>query len=119
MGRVQTPKQANLVPKVVVDEMPKLPDDIAVDKPVPGQGGLNGRIFFKQADTKNDHAQWNESSDKSIGHINQEINFVDLSLGLLMGQAQDKFKNKQQRDNGNNKGTYAVLGGEGTEFTCL
>jgi|TARA_Y100000294_G_scaffold85125_1_gene79777 hypothetical protein len=81
--------------EVVVDEMPELPNNVTVDKPIPSHFRLKGCIFLEHADTNDYHAYRYKSSDKSVENIDQKSNLVDFGIGLFENQAQDRLKNKK------------------------
>jgi hypothetical protein len=69
--------------------------------------------LLEQANAKGNHGNGNKSPYKPIEDVNQKIYLVDLGLGFFIDQSQNKFKNKQKRDNGIDQGNNTIIGREG------
>jgi len=42
---MQAPEQSHLMGEIVIDEVSKLPDNITIDEPVPGEGNRQERVW--------------------------------------------------------------------------
>ena len=76
----------------MIDKMTKFPDNISVDKPVPGEGCFEDGMFFKKSDTKYDGRNGDKSSNKGIQHIGKERNFIIDSLEFSEHQSHYNLK---------------------------
>jgi hypothetical protein len=70
MGRMKTPKQSDLMSPIMVKEMTKLPDDISINKPVPGKFSMENSIGFQQSYDKNNHGNGYKSTNHAVKNIN-------------------------------------------------
>ena len=78
--------------QVMIDEMSKLPYDIAIDKPIPSHCSLKRGIFLKNTNADSYHGNTDESADKTIKNINQKGGLVNFSLWLFMNHTHYKFQ---------------------------
>lgn len=75
----------------MINEMRKFPNDIAINKPVPGKGGFKNRILFKQPDAKSHHRNGDKSRYKPVGYKNEKGNTIIINLELLVSSGSYDF----------------------------
>jgi hypothetical protein len=81
---MQTPEQPHFVAPVMIEKMPKLPNNVSIDKPIPGKTGLKRSHMLEKANTKGNHGNGNKSAHKSIKDVNKEIDFIYLGLWVFI-----------------------------------
>lgn len=100
VGRVQTPKKSYFMPEIVVNKMRKLPDDVAINKPIPRKSSLENGIRLKNCDTERNQADGNKTGDKAIENVSEKRNFVLYKTQPTVKISSDDFDNQQ---NGNQR----------------
>ena len=50
---MQAPEQPYLMPEIMINKVTQFPNDIAINKPIPGESGFEQGVLFKKTDTKN------------------------------------------------------------------
>ena len=92
--------------QVMINEVSKLPDNITIDEPVPGEGNRQQRVWWEQSDTIRDDTKWNELPNNAIEHVNEERDFILRPIEILMCKCQqDLYDNdewNERRKNGLN-----------------
>jgi hypothetical protein len=58
--------------EVVIKKMTEFPNDITVNKPVPGKTGFDYRVFFKKTDAEYDGGDGNKLTYNQIQHIREK-----------------------------------------------
>jgi len=72
VGGMEAPEQTYLMTEIMIDEVGKLPDDVSINKPVPCEGRVEGRIFFQEADAKSNGCDGDEAGDEPVGNKYKE-----------------------------------------------
>jgi len=84
MGGMQTPEDAHFVGEEVIDKVGEFPNDIAVDEPIPREGGVQDRVFFEIRDTKGDGGDGYEPSDDPVCDEDEERRPIVFDPELLI-----------------------------------
>jgi hypothetical protein len=66
---MQAPEQPHFMAEEMINEMPEFPDDITINKPVPGKAGFKDGVFFKEAYAKYYQRNGDEPANKSIQQV--------------------------------------------------
>jgi hypothetical protein len=69
VGGMQTPEQPDFMCEKMVDKVRKLPDYIAINKPIPGKMRFKYGIFLKKSDTKSNSCNREEFRNKPVKYI--------------------------------------------------
>jgi hypothetical protein len=62
--------------EVVVKEVSELPNNIAIDEPIPGEAGFEYCVRFEQAYTKHNNCNGNKLANKGVEHIRKKGNLI-------------------------------------------
>ena len=95
--RVQAPQQPDLVREEVVREMPELPDDVAVDEPVPGEVTLEQRVRLEYRDAECERGDRDVRAEHAVQHVREEDELVLPRLEVLVDQRADDLDHEEHR----------------------
>jgi len=100
MCGMQAPKQPYFVGQKMIDEVRKFPNDVSINKPIPGERGGYQGDRGKQTNAKSGYAERNIAARYPVEGINKERNFVFRGMKFFVGQSHRHFKDDNKRNEG-------------------
>ena len=62
--------------EIVIKKMTEFPNNIPINKPVPGKTGFKDRMLLKKPDTECNRSDRNKSSDDRIQHVRKKRDLI-------------------------------------------
>jgi hypothetical protein len=106
---MQAPEQADFMTEVMIDKMSKLPNDVTVNEPVPGESSVDDRVLFEQTDTEYDSSDRNEFAHEGIQHVREKRNFVFYRFEFSEDECLYYFDEKQYRKKRTENGEDTIV----------
>jgi hypothetical protein len=75
------------MPEIMINKMSKFPDNVAIDKPIPGKLNIDYGVLLKNTNTYDCHSDGQVSANDRIKHIGEKRYLIGNNFKLLVKQS--------------------------------
>jgi len=86
--------------EIMIYKMSQLPNNVAIDEPIPGKTCFNNTIFFEKTYTKSNGCNGEKTRNKPVENKDQKRYFIFFYFELFVNNRSCDLNKQKQRHNG-------------------